>query len=192
MVLLIVVMLAITSLLLPLSVYPGLLSELGFLAAISSPFWLPAACVTCWVFVDVRREVADVLGPPSAPRRWLVPAALVVILNCGLLWAGAPRRLAFVHARSAFETCVAAARRSHSVGESFDRRLGLYHVDRLASDPRGGVYFRTRSSPDMFRARTITYGFSFRPNPAGCPFGDEQYTLAHVVGDWYAFQASAP
>ena len=44
------VAIAITFLLLPLSVYPGLLSELAFLALISSPFWMPAACISLWVF----------------------------------------------------------------------------------------------------------------------------------------------
>jgi hypothetical protein len=36
----------------------------------------------------------------------------------------------------------------------------------------------------------MTYGFSHRPNLAGSPFGDEQYALAHVVDDWYSFQAA--
>ncbi|MGO9341000.1 MAG: hypothetical protein ACLP6E_00575, partial [Acidimicrobiales bacterium] len=69
-------------------------------------------------------------------------------------------------------------------------RLGVYHVDRLATDSRGGIYFRTRSGPDGFYTGSMTYGFSHRPNQAGSPFGDEKYALSHVVGDWYAFQAS--
>ena len=70
-------------------------------------------------------------------------------------------------------------------------QLGAYHVDRLATDARGGVYFQTRSGPDGFYTSRMKYGFSLRPNQAGCPFGDEKYQLSHVVGDWYAFQASA-
>jgi hypothetical protein len=184
--------LATTSLLLPLNVYPGLLSEVAFLAAIGAPFWLPAACLTWWFFVDMRQQVADVFGTPAPRRRRLVPAALLVALNCGFLWWGAPRRLAFSHARSAFETSAATAPPAYAGSGRFDRQLGVYHVDRLATDPRGGVYFRTRSGPDGFGANTISYGFSCRPNRVGSPFGDQKYALAHVVGDWYAFQASGP
>jgi hypothetical protein len=36
----------------------------------------------------------------------------------------------------------------------------------------------------------MSYGFSYRPNRAGSPFGDRKYALFHVVGDWYSFQAS--
>jgi hypothetical protein len=184
------VAIAITSLLLPLSVFPGLPSELAFLALISSPFWMPAACISSWVFVDIAHQVPDLLGPPPGRRPRLAIAALVLVLNCGLLWCGAPRRLAFLHARSAFEAYVTAAPPAYSGGERFDRRLGVYHVDRFAADPRGGFYFRTYSGSDGFSTSRMTYGFSYRPNRAGSPFGDEKYALAHIVGDWYAFQAS--
>ena len=66
----------------------------------------------------------------------------------------------------------------------------MYYVDRFAADLRGGLYFRTRSSPDGFYTYRMTYGFCYRPNREGSPFGDGKYALAHVVGDWYAFQAS--
>ena len=161
------VTLAITSLLLPLSVYPGLPSELGFLAAISSPFWAPAACLSWWASVDTAREVAHVFGPPPTRPRWFAPAALIVVLNCGLLWWGAPRRLAFLHARPAFEASVVAAPPAHSSSASFDQRLGVYDVDRLATDHRGGSYFRTRCGPNGFRASKMTYGFAYRPNQIG-------------------------
>jgi hypothetical protein len=184
------VAIAITSVLLPLSVYPGLPSELAFLALISSPFWMPAACISLWVFVDMAQQFPDRLGPPTGRRRWLVTAAPVLVLNCCLLWCGVPRRLAFLHALPAFEGSVASAPPAPSGGERFDRRFGVYHVDRFAADPRGGCYFRTHCGPDGFYTSKMTHGFSYSPNQAGTPFGDEKYALSHVVGDWYAFQAS--
>jgi hypothetical protein len=181
---------AITTLLLPLSIYPGLLSELAFLALIGSPFWLPATCISLWVVLDVVHQVPDLLGPPRAQRRRHAIAALVLVLNCGLLWCGGPRRLAFLLARPAFEALLTTAAPAGYGERSLDRRLGAYHVDRLAADARGGVYFRTHSGPDGLYSGTMTYGFSHRPNPAGSPFGDEKYAITHIVGDWYAFQAS--
>jgi hypothetical protein len=184
------VAIAVTSLLLPLSIYPGLLSELAFLALLFAPFWMPATCISAWVFLDVLRQVPDLLAPPRWRRRRLAAAALVLALNAGLLGWGVPRRLAFLHARPGFEALVAAAPPAYSAVGSLDRPLGVYRVDRFAADPRGGVYFRTRSGPDGLYAGLMSYGFAHRPNPAGSPFGDDKYALAHVVGDWYAFQAS--
>ena len=66
------------------------------------------------------------------------------------------------------------------------------HIDRFATDPRGGVYFRTRTHPDGFSTGRMSHGFSYRPNAAGSPFGDSKYTLSYIVGDWYAFQACEP
>jgi hypothetical protein len=76
---------AITSLLLPLSIYPGLSSELAFLATVCSPFWVPAGCISLWVFIDISRQVPDLLNPPPSRRRRLAAGALVLVLHCGLL-----------------------------------------------------------------------------------------------------------
>jgi hypothetical protein len=184
------VALAITSLLLPVSIYPGLASEFGFFAAISSPFWAPAACLSWWAFADTAREVLDRRDPPRRRWRRRGTAALLLVVNCGLLWSSAPRRLAFFEARPAFEASLGAAPRAYSNGQTIGRWLGVYYVDRCAADPRGGIYFRVSSGPDGFRMGKMTYGFSHRPNLAGSPFGDEQYALSHVVDDWYSFQAA--
>ena len=184
------VALAISFLLLPVSVFPGLPSGLAFLAAISSPFWLPAGCLSLWTFVDSAREVADKLGPPRPRPRWLAPAAIVLVANCGLLWCAAPRRLAFLHARPSFEMHVPVAPPAASGAGPVDLRLGVYVVDRFGTDPRGGIYFQTCSNPDAFHASTVSYGFAYRPNPSGTPFGDEDCVIEHIVGDWYSYQAS--
>jgi len=184
------VAIAITFLLLPVNVYPGLPSELAFLALISSPFWLPLVCISLWAYANMYRQAPELLGPRPGRRRWFATAALVLVLNCFLLWCGAPRWLAFLHARPAFQASLATPPPAHAGGERFDRRLGMYYVDRFARDLRGGIYFRTRFSPDGFYTHRMTYGFCHQPNREGSPFGDGKYVLVHVVGDWYAFQAS--
>jgi hypothetical protein len=140
----------------------------------------------------MSHEVRDLFGPPPRRRRPLAAAAFIaLVVNCGLLSSAAPRRLAFLHARPAFEASIAVAPPAIAGGKKCDLRLGVFTVDRLASDPRGGIYFRTRSGPDGFDTSTTTYGFSYRPNDSGSPFGDDQYTLSHLTGDWYSFQASS-
>jgi hypothetical protein len=182
----------ITALLLPLSIYPGVASELAFFAAIASPLWLPAAFLCWWAFVDAARELADRFEPYPRRRRWLGAFVLVLALNCSLLWFEAPRRLAFFRAKRAFEASVHDAPMAYSDRREFDRRFGPYHVDQRTADPRGGVYFRTRAARGAFQASKLTYGFAYRPNPAGSPFGDEQYALSHIEGDWYVFRAAEP
>jgi hypothetical protein len=152
---------------------------------------MPVAGIALWAYVNAYRQAPDLLDPrPGRPRWFAAAAALLLDLNCCSLWCGAPRRLAFLHARSAFQASVASAPPAHAGGERFDRRLGIYYVDRFAVDLRGGTYFRTRSSPDGFYRHRMAYGFCLRPNPEGSPFGDGKYALARVVGDWYVFQAS--
>ncbi len=36
----------------------------------------------------------------------------------------------------------------------------------------------------------MSYGFVYRPNPEGTPFGNAGYRYSYVVGDWYCFSAS--
>ena len=71
-----------------------------------------------------------------------------------------------------------------------DRRLGVYRVDQYAADPRGGVYFRTHAGADGLGPDAMSYGFAFRPNREGSPFGNAGYRLFRMTGDWYGFSAS--
>ncbi len=52
----------------------------------------------------------------------------------------------------------------------------LYHVDRMASDVGGGVYFRTHAGQDGIGPGTMSHGFAYRPNP--------------IFGPWYNFAVS--
>lgn len=186
---------AISSLLVWLSVHPGLSTELAVLALIGSPFWVPAVCISSFLYWDMIHQVPDYRVPTEARlwRRVIVALLLLaLLLNGGLLWGGLARRVAFRRARPAFEALVARAQAASARGEPVERRLGVYDVDQIAADPRGGLYFRTRCRSDGFSARHLSYGFSLRPNRAGSPFGDVDYTLSHLVDDWYCFRASEP
>jgi hypothetical protein len=61
-------------------------------------------------------------------------------------------------------------------------------VDEYAADPRGGVYFRVETAPDG--PDTISYGFAFKPNPEGSPFGNAHYSRTRLTGEWFSYQAS--
>jgi hypothetical protein len=70
------------------------------------------------------------------------------------------------------------------------RRIGIYWVDKYVADPRGGVYFRTGTGVDGFGPDVMSYGFAYRPNADGSPFGGARYGRWRLFGDWYWFRAS--
>jgi hypothetical protein len=178
----------ISCLLLSVSVYPGLLSQVVFFGLISAPFWLPAVCISLWVYLDTVDQLHEV---PEAPpwRRLRLVAVVLLLLNCCLIWFNVPCRLGFLHARLAFEALVAIAPRAGAGVDTLERRAGVYQARRCATDFRGGIYFATHSAPRGFESGKMTHGFTYRPNRAGSPFGDENYALCHMIGDWYVFLA---
>jgi hypothetical protein len=171
------------------SIFPGVLSELGFNALLSSPVWFPSLCIVGYLSVNLSRESSDIRGPSPLRSRGMRFGALVLLMNLALLWGDVPQRLAFWFSRPAFLPFVERTLAPRHGQTVLDRKLGLYHVDLFAADPRGGIYFRTRGRRDGFGGQVFSYGFAYKPNPMGSPFGDAKYHLAHLVGDWYGFAA---
>ena len=69
------------------------------------------------------------------------------------------------------------------------RRIGPLAVA-PRRDSRGGLYFRTLSAGDGLGPDVISYGFCYRPNSEGLPFGAACYSLSRLSHDWYSFAAS--
>lgn len=188
-----------------LSVYPGVLVDLLVMGALLWPFGIPALILGALVVQSLRARPAKV-APPDAElraddefarprgdarrRRWISFAPALVALCFALVLTGTPRRVAFLLSRPAFRRHVARAPADDYEGERLGRLLGLYHVDRYAADPRGGVYFRTHAGLDGIGPDTMSYGFAYRPNPKGSPFGNARYRRTPLAGDWYSFSAS--
>ncbi len=182
-----------------LSAYPGVLNDFAVVAIL-----LYLVVIGGWIVLLVNARAAekeikpelrtdddiDCEKSPVPHRRWFIVAITTLILSVVLMMNGIPRRVAFALSRPAFQQRAATAPVSEYNGEGLGRRLGVYHVDRYAADPRGGVYFRTYAGADGIGPDTMSYGFACRPNREGTPFGNAAYRYAHVVGDWYEFSAS--
>jgi hypothetical protein len=189
-----------------LSVYPGVWVDLLLISFLLSPFSLPALVIGGLVVFFFRARSArkkplepelDLGGEeigggdlPMSRRRPFLISSSVLILSVVLIVTGIPRRVAFLISRPSFQRHVATAPASEYEGEGLGRWLGVYYVDRYAADPRGGVYFRTHAGADGIGPDTMSYGFAFKPNQKGTPFGRAGYGLTHLVGDWYLFSAS--
>jgi hypothetical protein len=193
-----------SAILLGLSVYPGVWVDLLLISILLFPLWLPALCIGGLVALYLRSRSAkkavepdpladDEIGGGKTPmprRRPILFPSSVLILCVVLILTGIPRRVAFLLSRPAFQRHVATAPASEYEGEALGRFVGVYYVDRYAADPRGGVYFRTHAGADGIGPDTMSYGFAYRPNPQGTPFGRAGYNCSRIVGDWYAFSAS--
>jgi hypothetical protein len=175
-----------------LSAYPGLLSDLRLYVLISAPFWLPALGIGGLVCLDLRSNIVDLQGTRRLRRKWLLVATAVLALNGFLISDRTARRFAFWISRPAFQALVASAPRSGSGDGVLDRRLGVYQVLRCVADLRGGVYFQTHVGYGGLLTHRTTHGFAHNPNSSGTPFGDEQYHCVRLFGDWYCFQATEP
>lgn len=120
------------------------------------------------------------------PLRETAAVALFALATAALVAFHVPLRVAFAISRGAFD---GACKSAPDGGQGLNSRLGIYHVDEYAKDPRGGVFFRVNTGPDGF-IDLMSYGFAYQPNGQGTPFGAAHYKLCHVTGDWYQFQAS--
>lgn len=173
-------------LLLGLSVFPGVLEQMPRRYSYSlGGLYIVFAAVTA--LLHLFRTKTDG-GQRQRIAVGLVFAAL--ILTPLLLGTYIPRRLVFQQYQSDFETLLvdapsAADGSTVPLNADFD----LYWVDHWGTDRRGGVYFRTLVTGEK-GSKGSSYGFAHRPNSDGSPFGNENYEIHHLTGEWYTFSAS--
>ena len=168
------------------SIYPCLLAQLALaLAILSAPFVvaLVLGSLAYRFWMDRRRAIERM-------RQFVLPAS--VLAACAILASsGLPRRIAFWASFRSFRSARESLQRLGDTDgrRKLNRRIGAWQVDRYATDPRGGMFFRTgvgsALGPDGMH-----YGFAYRPNPEGCPFGGAGYALSRVTADWYSFSVS--
>ena len=168
------------------SLWPGYAS--GFVACLVLP--LVALLGVAWLVAASRLWSAARAGRAPYPPRHLLVAPALVCLTLVLLLFYVPRRVAFAACKGRFDRHVGAAPAGGYEGAVLDARLGIYHVDRYAADPRGGVYFRTGTTPDGIGPDTVSHGFAYRPNDVGTPFGSARYMVRPLHGGWYWYRAS--
>ena len=175
-----------------LSVWPGLLSDIFFIAIILLVKWVPIVLIvlaTSIVIGIIRNRRRGVQEKQCFPKREALAIPILAFVALAMLVTDVPRQIAFLASKSAFDVAVESAPVS-KYGVPFSRRLGVYKVDEWATDPRGGVYFRVHSGADGIGPDVMSYGFALKPNSKGSPFGRADYATYRLIGDWYVFMAS--
>ena len=169
--------------------YPGLVGGLLCLAGLVAVFALPVAAVVlaAGAFVLHRRGR---LGDVRVPWGHAGVTGAAVLCTCVLLGLRVPQVVGFAGSRSAFDRTVGELGSAGNEDPRAGRRFGIYEVAEYAADPRGGVYFVTLQAGDGLGPDTMSYGFAYRPNDAGSPFGAASYATFPLGGGWYSFRAS--
>lgn len=169
--------------LLLLSVWPGYVVGCWLIFA----YPLTLALGVAWCFVVWRGTRRKAASPVTA--RAVLVAPIVVCITYALLVLYVPRRVVFAAFAGQFEAHVAGAPVGRPA-KPLNERLGIYQVDEYAADPRGGVYFRTGWTGDGIGPDRLSFGFAYRPNTEGSPFGSKYYAPRRLFGQWYWFKAS--
>lgn len=176
--------------LLGLAVWPGMLED----AVFSFPFFcLSLPLLAFWFVLLLALSLRDVVrkqDPAIKRRRWALWSTAVMLATIGLLWFHVPQRLVFACLHNELRASLNVNPTDARGGEVFDRRVGPYSIDRYGADRRGGVFFRTHIGPDGIGPDQMSYGFAFRPNGQGTPFGNARYRYRHLFGEWYVYAAS--
>lgn len=177
--------------LLKMDIVPGEL-EVGAFGFFTVCLVLPAIGV--WTLGMVALTMWELSERPRLPfrKRWGMASVTVVVGTFLLLWWDVPRIVGFRLSASEFDRVVASSppEIDRLSGDQPVLTLGHFQVDRYGTDSRGGVYFRTASGPDGISPDRLSFGFVFRPNADGSPFGNARYRLGHMVGEWYWFAVS--
>ncbi|NEQ55472.1 MAG: hypothetical protein F6K11_36045, partial [Leptolyngbya sp. SIO3F4] len=171
------------------SIYPGQPALalhwplFAILLVVVPPLGLLTLPIMVWCLWRCRRWLFSTQLCP----RWLAITGPVI---AGITWAlvmfNIPTQLTFRLSQDAFQKALDSVPVSV---KQVDEKIGPYTVDRYSTDSRGGVYFRVTSGDiglDM-----ISLGFAYQPNEHGSPFGEYDYTLRHLIGDWYMFSHTA-
>jgi hypothetical protein len=171
---------------LAISIYPGVLNDLlslvVVLVVLGSPILLLIFVVL--LYLQYRRGTQSEV---PFPWKYSTIALLILSMTYVALHYYLPRRVAFAACRTTFQRLI-----DEGVVDSpeFNRLIGPYYIDECRVDERGGTYFRVYSGGDGLGPDVMSYGFCYRPNDEGSPFGAAHYRTFRMGKDWYWFRVS--
>jgi hypothetical protein len=171
---------------LAISIYPGWLNDLLFVALLLGVFAVPIILIVLAV-VAFKQYRRGKLQSERIPWKSVAITFAMLFITYAALRYYVPRRIAFAFCRTTFQQIVDNGVVDNQV---FNRRIGPYGVDESMVDVRGGEYFRVYSGADGLGPDFMSYGFCNNPNDEGSPFGAAHHRTFRLGNDWYWFRAS--
>jgi hypothetical protein len=165
----------------PLSVWPGLMPEILLISAVFAVFWIP---ILLFGYVLTKAQIGHHLQRPHVVRNLFIAIAAGSTLCATAL----PQRLTFFACRNQFDRVIVDL--DVLPRSQVERWFGLYYVHGYDTDSRGGTYFQTYQGTDGIGPDILTSGFAWKPNREGSPYGNSQYSIQWLFGNWYSFSAS--
>lgn len=167
----------------------------AILIAVAGSFFL-----FLWLFSELRQASSN--HRPSPPNRlsiilhkalrwlWMIDA-WVIGLTIIFLSINVPLKWSFSQVESSFSWLVGWDLEPGAIA-FVEQQFGPYYINEIAHSELGGIYLWMRP-PSFVPSDRTNYGFAYRPNSQGSPFGggaesDRDYEIHPIYGDWYWFQ----
>lgn len=172
-----------------ISLWPGLFSEVLWWIILSGVIWFPLLVIMSIVLlVFLIRKFRKSPHSVVRPLLYLGISAAVLLFTILWIYLHGPLRIAFHFSRGSFDNHIGNGIVEES-GSDKIFRVSVWNVQKQI-DPRGGYYFRIDSGPDAIGPDIMSYGFVYKPNVEGSPFGNAKYRLSKLDRDWFFFSVS--
>jgi hypothetical protein len=177
------------SVILPIiSLWPGSLFELFWWIILAGIIWIPLLIMAGIILIVLLIRLY--IKSPKAvinPIIYMAISLIAMLATILFIRFHVPLRVAFYITQSSFENYISREKETNLTSNPITR-IGIWYVDMIEIDRRGGYYFRIGNNsygPDI-----ISYGFVHKPNNEGSPFGNAEYNLSRFNKEWYFFSVS--
>ncbi len=180
----------ICAIVLLLALWPGCVqSRIGDATAITIFLWFPLLLgLSIYTIYDFFRAFRSGWQKVKLKLIRFALALAITFLTIVLILGDIPQRVAFLPTISSFEQYLEEYSHQDSTSMTFNKRLGIWKVDQYIKDLRGGSYFRIGTADKIFCK--VSYGFVYKPNKEGTPFGNTLYKLGQITKDWFYFEVT--
>ena len=164
-----------------LSIYPGWLQDLLYWSIILGLFASPilVGILAFFLFTQYRRGNFRV---KRVAWNCAIVTLSMLFTTYVILKLYVPRRFAFAACRGSFQQIV-----DEGVEDGFEcnQSIGPFKINDCLVDERGGTFFRVHSGGDGVGPDIMSYGFCYKPNRHGTPFGASGYRTYPLGEGWY-------
>lgn len=172
-----------------LDVYPGLLGDVLARGILMAVCMSPIVGLVLLILL-IGEAMAGRLRRLRLNLKVIKWEGAIMLVTLALLVLNVPQRIGFALSKGAFESLLASLDVSIKGHVNVQHRVGVYFVDKVDIDSRGGVFFRTRAVEPFLGFGVTSSGFAHQPRPDSLPLGATHYDSSPLGDDWHVFTAA--